>query len=80
MTDAAGRAWARTPEADAIRHFYEQMLASPPKFAGTVRPALLHHDLALTSTRFDDGVTAEIARLQPDGAWLWIADQPNLLR
>ncbi len=33
-------------------------------------------DLALTSTRLPDGtVTAEIARRQSDGTWLWVIDQ-----
>jgi hypothetical protein len=33
-------------------------------------------DLALTSTRLPDGsVTAEIARRQGDGTWLWVIDQ-----
>jgi hypothetical protein len=36
-------------------------------------------DLALTSTRFTGGVTAEVARRQPDGTWLWVIDQPNVL-
>ena len=32
--------------------------------------------LALTSTRLPDGnVTAEVARQQPDGTWLWIIDR-----
>ena len=33
-------------------------------------------DLALGSTRLaDGGVTAEVARCQPDGTWLWVIDQ-----
>ena len=32
--------------------------------------------LALTSTRFPDGsVTAEVARRQGDGTWLWVIDR-----
>jgi ketosteroid isomerase-like protein len=67
---AAGRA--------AIRQVYEALLAARPRFSGDVRPALRHGDLALTSTRFPGGATAEIARRQPDGSWLWITDQPNV--
>jgi hypothetical protein len=26
------------------------------------------------------GATAEIARRQRDGRWLWVADQPNVIR
>jgi hypothetical protein len=36
-------------------------------------------DVALTSTRFQGGATAEIARRQPDGSWLWAADQPRVV-
>jgi hypothetical protein len=33
-------------------------------------------DLALTSTRSPDGtVTAEVARRQADGTWLWVIDK-----
>jgi len=63
---------------EAIRGVYEALLADPPQFAGDVRPALCHGDLALTSTRFPGGATAEIARRQSDGTWLWVADQPNV--
>lgn len=63
----------------AIRQMYEALLADPPQFAGDVRPALRRGDLALTSTRFRGGATAEIARRQSDGTWLWAADQPNVV-
>ena len=63
----------------AIRRAYEQLLAGRPQFSGDVRPAIRHGDLALTSTRFQGGATAEIARCQSDGTWLWIADQPNVV-
>ena len=63
-----------------IREVYTELLAGRPQFTGEVRPALVHGDLALTSTRFPGGATAEIARQQPDGTWRWVADQPNVLR
>jgi len=53
----------------AIRRMYEALLADPPQFAGDVRPAL---------RRGRGGATAEIARRQSDGTWLWVADQPNV--
>jgi ketosteroid isomerase-like protein len=64
----------------AIRAVYQALLASRPRFSGEVRPALRCGDLALTSTRFAGGATAEIARRQPDGTWLWVADQPQVAR
>lgn len=63
----------------AIRKVYEALLADKPQFSGDVRPALHNGDLALTSTRFQGGATAEIARRQDDGTWLWIIDQPNVV-
>jgi len=66
--------------ASAIRAAYERLLADRPTFtAGEQRPALVHEGLALTSTRIPSGATAEVARRQPDGTWLWIVDQPNVL-
>jgi ketosteroid isomerase-like protein len=63
----------------ALRDFYTALPADPPQFTGTVNPAVRHSDLAITSTHFEGGATAELARSQPDGTWRWIADQPNVL-
>jgi ketosteroid isomerase-like protein len=67
--------------AEEIRHVYEQLLADKPTFApGAQRPTLGCGDLALTSSRLASGVvTAEVARRQPDGTWLWVLDRPNVL-
>lgn len=67
--------------AAAIRRAYEQLLASKRTFgAGDQRPALVNGGLALTSTRIPGGATAEVARRQRDGTWLWMIDQPNVAR
>jgi hypothetical protein len=62
---------------EAIRAFYAGLVAMGRKFDfGDQRPAIVSGDLALTSTRAPDGsVTAEIARRQGDGTWLWVIDQ-----
>jgi len=62
---------------DAIRAFYAGLVAQGQKFGfGDQRPAIVSGDLALTSTRLPDGsVTAEVARRQSDGTWLWVIDQ-----
>lgn len=67
---------------EAIRAFYADLLASRPQFeAGDQRPALRQGEIALTSTRLLNGtVTAEIARQQADGTWLWAVDQPVIAR
>lgn len=61
---------------EAIHAFYAKVVASGRKFDfGEQRAAILSGDLALTSTRLPDGsVTAEVARRQSDGAWLWVID------
>jgi ketosteroid isomerase-like protein len=64
---------------DAIRQEYERFLAGSPTLDGESQPALHFGDLALTSTRFSGGATAEVARRQPDGTWLWVIDQPSIL-
>jgi ketosteroid isomerase-like protein len=62
---------------EAIRAALKEMLAGQSRYElGAQRPALISGDLALTSTRLADGtVTAEVARRQPDGGWLWVIDQ-----
>ena len=62
---------------EAIRAFYEELVATGRKFEfGDQRPAIINGDLALTSTRLPDGsVTAEVARRQGDGTWLWVIDK-----
>ena len=62
---------------EAIRAYYAGLVTMGLKFDfGDQRPAIISGDLALTSTRLPDGaVTAEIARRQGDGTWLWVIDQ-----
>jgi hypothetical protein len=36
-------------------------------------------DIALTATVRPGNATAEVARRQPDGTWLWLIDQPSVL-
>ncbi|WP_026401062.1 YybH family protein [Actinomadura rifamycini] len=64
-----------------IRRAYERLVADGPVFApGEQRPTLRRGDLALTSVRLPDGgATAEVARRQPDGTWLWVMDQPRVV-
>jgi ketosteroid isomerase-like protein len=67
--------------AEEIRKAYERLVASRPTFApGAQRPTLRSGDLALTSSRLANGVvTVEVARRQPDGTWLWVLDQPDVV-
>lgn len=62
---------------EAIRLFYAGVVEAGQKYEfGDQRPAIISGDLALTSTRLPDGsVTAEVARRQRDGTWLWVIDQ-----
>lgn len=64
---------------DVIREFYAQLLATPAHFALEKQlPTLVLGDLALTATRLPGGgATAEVARRQPDGTWLWMLDRPS---
>jgi ketosteroid isomerase-like protein len=64
-----------------IRDALEQMLTERREFVlGDQRSPIVSGDLALTSTRLADGaVTAEVARRQPDGTWLWVIDRYNII-
>ena len=67
---------------EQIRAFFVKFLASRPQLTASVQaPPLCSGDLALTSSRLGNGdVTAEIARRQPDGNWLWVVDQFALVK
>ncbi|MCP4708953.1 MAG: nuclear transport factor 2 family protein [Planctomycetes bacterium] len=60
-----------------IRDFFIEYLANKPRFdPSNQSPALCSGNLALTSSRLNNGdITAEIARRQPDASWLWVVDQ-----
>jgi ketosteroid isomerase-like protein len=64
-----------------IRDALERMLADQQEFVlGEQRPPLVSGDLALPSTLLPEGaITAEVARRQPDGAWLWVIDRYNIV-
>ena len=63
-----------------IREFFVEYLSHRPHFEPSVQAEALHSgDVALTSSRTSNGdITAEIARRQPDGSWLWVVDQFSL--
>lgn len=65
----------------AIRALFTNFIASGEKMiAGTQSPAVINGDLALTSTHIPDGsITAEVARRQPDGTWLWVIDRYSVV-
>lgn len=62
---------------EQIRKFLGRFLAGRPRLdASKQAPALCAGELALTSSRLGNGdITAEIARRQADGSWLWVVDQ-----
>jgi ketosteroid isomerase-like protein len=66
---------------ERIRAVYEKFLASRPTLGSAgQRPAIVHGDIALTSTLLPGGgATVEIARRQADGTWRWVIDQPSVL-
>jgi ketosteroid isomerase-like protein len=63
--------------AEQIREFFVNFLKNRPQLAPSIQaPALCSGELALTSSRHSNGdVSAEIARRQSDGNWLWVVDQ-----
>ncbi|MEJ2084777.1 MAG: nuclear transport factor 2 family protein [Acidobacteriota bacterium] len=62
---------------EQIRDSLIAFLADRPQLDSSKQaPALCSGDLALTSSRLSNGeFTAEVARRQPDGTWLWVIDQ-----
>jgi ketosteroid isomerase-like protein len=62
---------------DHIREFFVGFLSDRPRLDPSIQaPALCSGDIALTSSQLSNGdITAEVARRQPDGSWLWVVDQ-----
>ena len=60
-----------------IREFFVKFLADRPQLDKSVQAdALCSGDIALTSSQLSNGdITAEVAKRQPDGSWLWVVDQ-----
>lgn len=60
-----------------IRAFFVKFLAARPRLHPSIQAAALcSGELALTSSRLSNGeLTAEVARRQADGSWLWVVDQ-----
>lgn len=67
---------------DQIRTFLVQFLADCPRLGPSAQaPAVRNRDLALTSSRLvNGGMTAEVARRQADGNWLWVIDVFSISR
>jgi ketosteroid isomerase-like protein len=65
---------------EAIHAKYAAVLARRPRFSlGNQQQAMIHGDIALTSTWFDDsGAAAEVAHRQLDGTWLWLIDKGRI--
>ncbi len=72
---AAGRVVATGH--DEIRRFFTDLLAKKSDFPDVeTLPAILGEGIAMTFARLPNGtISAETARRQPDGGWLWIIDQ-----
>lgn len=67
---------------ERIQEFFESFVAGRPELEpGAQAPAVCSGDVALTSTTLTNGdVTAEIARRQQDGTWLWVVDHFALVK
>lgn len=63
-----------------IHRYFTALLASGFVFEeGIQYPAVRMGDLALTSSRYPNGtISAEVARQQEEGHWLWILDYPTV--
>lgn len=77
---AAGQGDVATGSEEIRRVLARLVAAGTQLTLGQQRPVLRAGDVALTSTRLaDGGVTAEVARRQPDGTWRWVIDRWNVL-
>jgi uncharacterized protein (TIGR02246 family) len=68
---------------EAIRALFEKMFASAPHFEPEPPlPTVRCDEIALTSTppKDDAGARAQVVRLQSDGSWLRVIDQPEFRR
>ncbi|MDX1516162.1 MAG: nuclear transport factor 2 family protein [Woeseiaceae bacterium] len=65
-----------------IRALFVRFLADRSQLVASVQAEPLRSGgIALTSSRSGNGdVTAEVARRQPDGSWLWVVDNFALCR
>lgn len=74
LTDGAGEIAVGINQ---IREFFVKFLADRPMLdSSNQTEALCSGDLSLTSSKLSNGdITAEVARRQPDGSWLWVIDQ-----
>jgi len=73
---------SQTAGREAIRALWEKILPNAPRFEPEAPlPTLVSGDIALTSTVARDGAggRAQVARRQPDGSWLRVLDQPELI-
>lgn len=65
----------------AIQEYFEKVLEGKPSFiGGALNPTLINGNLALTSSKLNDGkFTIEVVRLQEQGQnWLWVIDYPSI--
>lgn len=67
---------------NAIRTLFTELVESGEKLElGRQSPAIINGGLALTSVHAaDDSTTAEVARQQADGNWLWVIDKYSVLQ
>jgi uncharacterized protein (TIGR02246 family) len=67
---------------DAIRVVCEQLLAHAPRPFGQEEPlpTISYGDVALTSTRSQDGkgTRVQVVQRQPGGSWLRVIDRPEM--
>ncbi|MEV4225301.1 nuclear transport factor 2 family protein [Nonomuraea sp. NPDC049725] len=73
---------------EAIRMMYAAMLAGSPTIESRTRQILTCGDIALITSEWSfasggatsSGTSVEVVRRQPDGSWMYIIDEPRILR